>query len=212
MRNKNKNRVNIAFFSIIMAILFSFLAGCSGNECADKVSTFKFDFQGDTYKIRSIYQAKDVEPRNELLCKKFYAADYDRDRIIDDIMLGEADMDEAQMIYDYGLALLASENLLEETEPANHTYCCSLTKYNLEIKTFQPGDAVPFNKFRITEKDKELPIISLFIDKSCDGILEETLSGNIPLKDAQELYKNMLEKGLTEEKITKCEDMLVVCR
>jgi len=65
------------------------------------------------FRIRSVNCEIEGDCYNELIGEAFLAVDYNQDRIIDRILMGEADLHLAQSIYEHGLTMLAQENRLE---------------------------------------------------------------------------------------------------
>lgn len=181
-------------------LLIPSLLACAGTKQTKPttVSFHRFTVGDESYRIRSISSADKSEARNEVIGKHFVAVDFDKDRVIDRILLGEVDLSEAQRIYDFGLAVLTSENKLQQTPPTNHRYVIQSPDFYYEIRTFQPANAEPFNEFKLIDQRSILSQVTILIDHDADGTLEEILKGSVAMEEAQSRYAEMIQSGLRQ--------------
>lgn len=186
------------------------------NNCANRKPTlsaafYSFEYDGENYRIRSISSTNNALSFNELIGKKFVAADFDQDGFIDEITLGKISLSEAQKIYDYTLTMLTRQNKLREVSTKINVYQYGNSEYNYEIKSFRPADAEPFNQFRIIKNGRILnPPIIMGIDQKADGSLDAIVKGTISLEKIQTLYSNLIKKGLKNNKSIEIDNMILV--
>ncbi len=62
--------------------------GCAHQKPQPNATHYRFSFNDETYRIRSISSEDKTEAYNELVGGSFVAVDFDQDRIVDQIMLG----------------------------------------------------------------------------------------------------------------------------
>ena len=208
---------NAVFFTKIMFYVYSvivfnlFLISCAGTRQDLRISNFKFDFQNKNYHIRSVNCAQQAECYKELIGDDFVAVDFNQDRIIDKIVMGDVNLSDAQEIYDYGLDLLAQENKLEvhdtdvtqymETEP-----CCIS-----EIKTFWTKGSGAFNEFIFVEnRDNNTSVTTVAVDQEADGKLDQLVKGNTSLESMQSKYTAMIGRGVESGQLIKEENSVLV--
>jgi hypothetical protein len=213
MRNANHiilclKKVSILFSGFFLCILVIY--GCSSTKPQLSVSQFLFNYEGEEYRIRSISSSDVVNDFNELIGKTFVAADIDQDRYIDQIVMGEISLSEAQKIYDYGLTMLSKEKKLRASAPEVNQYLQENPEFDYEIKTFRPVNADPFNQFRIIDKHSLSQEVTILVDQQADGTLDEVLTGSMPLPEGQSLYSEILKTGMQSGKLKKTDSKILV--
>jgi hypothetical protein len=202
------NSTFIVVFSLALFVLL--LSNCTTRQ-QTSVAQYQFTFDGELYRIRSIYAAESNERYNELIGKNFLAVDFDQDRIIDKISVGTTTLAKAQKIYDYGLEMLTKENRLKEITPENHKYIEEFEDFHLELKSFYPVNAKPFNQFKIISKKQLVnPETAVAIDYDADGILDEISKGTISIQQAQVQYDNLINLGLQKNRLVKVDNAILV--
>jgi hypothetical protein len=174
------------------------------------VSQYVFNYEGEKYRIRTIHSGDREISYNELIGKKFVAADFDQDRIIDQVIMGETNLSEAQEIYEYSLTMLTKENKLQETTPDIKQYFQQNTLFDYEIKSFRPQNSDPFNEFKIIDKHSTFPDISIYSDLQADGTLDNTLKGTNLTPEIQAKYADILATGLQNNKLVKINGTILV--
>lgn len=193
---------------LLSAVMYS---GCAHHTPQPRVSQYRFNFENQSYRIRSISSTDKSESYNELIGEKFMAADYDQDRIIDCILLGEVSLIAAQRIYEYGLTELTKENKLKVKNPSVNRYVYVNNNIQLEIRSYRPTNAQPFNEFKITDQRPVVfPDINIIIDQNADGILDEVLKGSVNLENAQAQYTQAIEVGLQKGELIKVNGTILV--
>jgi hypothetical protein len=175
------------------------------------VTQHKFTFEGEAYRIRSISSEAPGVSCNELIGKNVLAVDFDKDRIIDRIVLGDLALSEAQKIYEYGLDMLAQNKKLQQQSQEITGYVYETFDFYYEIRSFQPANTDPFNEFKLSGKRQaERSEVSIVVDHLADGTLDEVLKGKIELEQAQSRYSEMIRLGLKKGNLIQSENTIVV--
>lgn len=197
--------------SMVFLLLIFILYNCAGVKPQFSVSQYRFSIDDKVYRIRSISSQDESISYNEVLGEYFLAVDFDQDRIIDRVTIGDAKLNTVQEIYEYGLDMLTQENKLQEKVPGNNKYTHETPDLLLEIKSFHPTDAQPFNEFKIIEKPQTVkPQIVVTIDHDADGKLDDVLKGGITLDEIQARYREAINTGLQKGKLVKVDDKILV--
>jgi hypothetical protein len=196
---------------IILLVSLTFMFSCQATNSKIIVSHYRYDMDDTSFRIRSVNCEREQECYNELIAENFIAVDFNQDRIIDRIVMGEADLSEVQKIYEYGLEMLARENKLEEhvsdvSQYVEREPCCQY-----EMKSFRLSDTSPFNQFIITEGfDTSSPQTMVAIDQDADGTLDVMLKGSKTLEYMQQKYDSIINKGLAIGNLIKINGMILV--
>ncbi len=201
-------KLSILFSGFLLCILAIY--GCSSTKPQLRVSQFSFNYEGEEYRIRSISSSDIGNDFNELIGKSFVAADIDQDRYIDQIVIGEISLSEAQNIYDYGLTMLTKEKKLRAIATEIHQYLQENAEFDYEIKTFRPVNADPFNQFKIINKHSLSQEVSILVDLQADGTLDEVLIGSMALPEGQSLYSEVIKAGLQSGHLRKTNSKILV--
>ena len=197
-------------FGWILLSLFT-VYGCASQKPQLTASQYRFDFENETYRVRSISSEDGTESYNELIGKNFLAADFDQDRVIDSILLGEVNLSEAQRVYEFGLEKVAQEDKLHVRIPSVNRYVYEGYESYLEISSFRPPNAQPFNEFKITDKRQMVsPRIIVLVDQNADGTLDEILKGQVTLEEIQPQYAEAIEVGLAKRALIKTDGTILV--
>jgi len=215
MTKANTNNSFYAYLTAVVSIglltLLCLLWSCASTKPTVTAAQYRFSLNDEVYRIRSITSSDNSLSYNELLGDKFLATDFDQDRIIDRITIGNIELADAQKIYDYGLLMLSQENKLQERSPENHTYVYDDPNFYIEIKTFRPAGANPLNEFKITHKQTVIePTMIVALDGDADGALDKILKGAETLEKVQIKYTEAIKTGLRNNKLIKINSMILV--
>jgi hypothetical protein len=195
-------RKTILIFFVLL--LISFFYSCSSVKPLTTASYFRFDFDDEAYRIRSVSSVDNGNSYNELIGKHFVAIDYDKDRVIDKITLGEENLLQAQEIYDYGLNILISKDMIQVYSVKTVNYFHENSDFDYQIKSFHPIGSEPFNEFKIIRKHELEDIEIIMVDKKADGTLDEVLKGPIKeVADYQARYNYVISSGLEKNRLVK---------
>lgn len=213
MEKASVNRVKRVFSFFLGSLLSIFmLYGCASQKPQLNASMYRFTYDNaEAYRIRSISSEDTSASYNELIGQNVLAVDFDQDRILDYIVLGEMSLSEAQKVYEHGISNLAKENKLRVRTPDIFRYIHASNGLQIEIISFRPANAPPFNEFKIIDKRPVVcpePIIVL--DKNADGTLDETLKGPAAPQDVQSQYLEAIGAGLLKNTLVKVDGAILV--
>jgi hypothetical protein len=186
------------------------LTGCAGTNPRPTGFQYRFNEKRKEYRIRSIVSRNKSESCNELFGNTFWAVDFDQDGVLDQIVLGGANLAEAQKTYETGLDLLARENKLQNRVSEVASFKIEDPGFEFEIKSFRPVNAPPFNEFKMTDKRASMPSVSVSIDDRADGSLDALLTGRSSLESLQSRYQETIRKGLGNNVLIRTEAAILV--
>ena len=199
----------LLLITILSAQLF--ISGCASNKTEELVSSYyRFFYEDEYYRVRSVYQDSKGDSYNELLGPSFKATDLDQDGIIDDVEIGEADIRQVQAIYEAGLADLSNKNKLKSQERLLSQYIFESPTHTYLIISFKTVDDTFFNEFKILKNNSLVTDPVIVKDEKADGELDQILKGDIPIKHLQHQYEKIISKGLEEEELVKLDSAIVV--
>lgn len=187
------------------------MSACAPQKPQPSASQYRFSYNDEVHRIRSIFSEDKKESYNELVGKNFVAADFDQDRVLDRILFGETSLSEAQKIYEHGLARLAQENKLQVRIPRVARYVYEKNGSQIEIRSFRPANARPFNEFVITDHRQAVhPEIIIIVDQNADGILDQVLKGAVALEKVQPQYTQAIAAGLRKRELIEVNNTILV--
>jgi hypothetical protein len=208
--NCSASHLKSAVFAAALLILFA-LGGCANQRPQLHASQYRFNYSDEAYRLRSISSVDTTEFYNELVGANFVAVDFDQDRILDRILLGEVSLTEAQKIYEHGLEQLAKANKLEVRVPRVNRYVHEKNDFQIEIRSFRPANAQPFNEFVITDnRPVACPETIVIVDHRADGTLDEVLKGTATPAEFQPQYAKAIEAGLQKGELLKVNQTILV--
>ncbi len=201
--NFSINHLKAAIYAGTFLSLFA-LCGCANQKPQLRASQYRFSYSDEAYRLRSIFSKDTTEFYNELVGANFVAVDFDQDRFLDRILLGEVSLSEAQKIYEHGLERLAKENKLQMRIPKVSRYIHEKNDFQIEIRSFRPANAQPFNEFIITDnRPVACPETIIIVDHHADGTLDEVLKGAATAEKLQSQYTKAIEAGLQKGELIK---------
>jgi hypothetical protein len=196
------------FFGLFLIIV---LTHCTAERVLTSAAHFRFQVDDQSFRIRSISSVDKGNSYNELIAKDFLAVDYDKDRILDKVILGDVTLAAAQKIYEFGLGILIEEDKVQVYNMAISDYIQVNSEYDYQIKSFHPEGSEPFNEFKIIRKRELIETEIVIIDQKADGVLDEVLKGPVEeVPDYQDRYAYVLNSGLEKDRLVKKGDMIVV--
>jgi hypothetical protein len=202
-----------AAYCIASLLLLVAMQSCARQnvETELRASQYRFEYNEESYRIRSISSPSRAQAYNELVGKNFVAIDFDQDRLLDRILLGGVNLNEAQAIYDHGLVELAKENKLQVRTPTLKSYVHESNGLRIEIISFRPGQAQPFNEFKIIDRRPvACPQNAVLIDHEADGTLDEVLTGAMSAIELQPRYEEALAEGVRKGAMIKANGVILV--
>ena len=209
--DKVKILTNLIYILGIFLIMSVLLNSCASNKPELIISHYNYEFDNQKYYIRSISSEQQGECFNQLIGKDFTAVDFNQDQIIDRIVRGDIQLDEAQKIYDYGLQKLSRENKLKVHLTRVSQYIWEEPCCHYEIKSFRNENSNPFNQFiLIDNRNSVSPNTMVGVDQNADGILDILVKGSTTLDQLQPKYESIIKKGLETHKINKVNGTILV--
>jgi hypothetical protein len=198
---------------ISLTTFLLFHSGCAGRKPETMATRYRFTYQNEEYRILSIFSDDEKVAANKLLGKDFVAIDFNKDRFIDSIVLGDVSLMDAQAIYEEGLKTAARENKVLSKVDDTGGFLIEETGTFYEIKSFHPPETAVFNEFHITNITKSgKKELSVLVDRGADGTLDEVLTGTISLEKAQKQYVQVITAGLKKRKLIRNDEMFLVKR
>jgi len=197
---------------LLLALLY--MAGCASVRHQPTTNVFSFEYENSTYEIIGI-TSEEGESVNFLVQSKndsniFRVIDYDQDGILDRVITGSIDLEEANKIYQEGIRQAVEQDRFRELE-IYREYLITHEEYRLVIQSFSEGKDGYQNRFFIYEPD--WIVVGIFWDDEADGTLSRIERGEMNLEYAQQLYDLILERAAEENRIDeRFEDQFIITK
>lgn len=92
-----------------------------------------------------------------------------------------------------------------------HSYLHEQDKLRLEIRSFRPFDAPPFNEFRVVDTRARVYLeVVVLLDENADGILDGFLKGGGSLEKFQSQYAKVIQAGLQKGVLIEVDGKILV--
>jgi hypothetical protein len=211
-QNSNPNQLMlIKQFMLSVTAVALFCSSCASTKPVDSFNYYRFNLDGNTYRLHSVISADKEQSFIRLISETFLAFDYDMDGVIDRITLGDATLQEAQKIYNAGIMQAKRENRLTVKSAGNGKYTYESYDFTYQLKSYQPENSTPFNEIKIVDKRKLVETNAVIaLDENADGTLEQILLGKGRFADIQDAYDKVIERGLKEGKLIKVDGRILV--
>lgn len=197
-----------SYKTIIIFLIVIFLIGCAAQNKM-RYGMFDFTYGGKDYQIES-YTPSNGSGNNFLVLKDgkkiiLKAIDKEQNGYIDKILVGDISLSEAREIYTHGLQKCSLSGNME-TKTFKKSFSNEDIRNRYFVVTYSMNSNEVYNKFTVIKKiymdiNNEL----IFIDNFADGTLNEVIKGSANIDDYQDIYKNILEKGIKFGGINKVE-------
>lgn len=188
----------------VMGMIIFLLTACATQKPELRVSPFyRFTFEGQEYRIRSIKGPDEDTSFNEMLGARFRTVDYNQDQFLDRVEQGDISLERAQAIYAYGLETLRRENKLKVQTEKDYQFKYEASGFMCEIATVKTQNGSLFNQVRITLNPNIVADQTILIDYNADGEIDKILKGKMSLEEAQKKYEKAIEYGLKKERLVK---------
>lgn len=167
---------------------------------------------GENYEIISM-NTESGEGGNLLILRKenkidFSAQDLNQDGLIDTILKGDVELDEANAIYWEGIRIARNKGLYKEKEGLRTFEWKSLTM-SFSLQSYTPSnnsEEIFFNRFSLYLVNEDV----ISIDRNADGILDEVEKGSLKLDSVQTFYKEALEIGMRAQRVIQSDGRFIV--
>jgi len=214
MNTPNRNYKNlkcIALYILTITSLLFLVWSCAATKPAESFNYFTFHLEGQKYRLHSVVSADHDRSFIRLISETFLAFDYDMDGVIDQITIGNAELQEVQKIYDAGIMQAKRENKLTVKSAENGIYTYESYDFTYQLKSYQPEHSSPFNEIKIIDKRKLVETNAVIaLDENADGTLEQILLGKGRFSEIQEEYTKVIEQGIKEGKLVKVDGRILV--
>lgn len=210
----------VSFFLLFL------LCGCSLLRSYNE-RTFSFNYAGEDYEIVSKIKGDEVLENLLLMYNEngeiiLEGVDEDSDGRIDELRQGELTLSEANRIYYTGIEqALESGNLDSKNELRLFDFTDPPFEYRIETIGYDDytsrrrmvygylKEAIVYNQFTITQTNNVTQIVVR--DMDADGVLDIAITPkDLNLSDYQSIYKDIIEEGLSSERILFREQMYIV--
>ncbi|MBN1781396.1 hypothetical protein JW948_09745 [bacterium] len=181
-----------------------------GLQCARRgniveIGGYTFQYDGQEYRIQSVtptlaegYNVLTRRENDQLVIK---ALDREQDGILDEIQTGNLTMDEANTIYQEGIAEGERRGYIKKRTFARE-YRYSDTMYHYVLATYVLAMGDVYNKLTITDRQL-FKSPGVVIDENADGILDHVEEGLDNIGEYQKLYRHLLDAGMRVNRIIK---------
>lgn len=191
-------RIKIA--SILLSGLL--ILGCSSTKDLPTRTEFSFQFNNELYEIISISDPSG-EGYNYLIKEEdgesvLRSMDTDQDGYIDLVQYGGISIDEANVIYAYGIQQAIDQQKFKARKTQRKFTLTEDTKEYV-IQTFGYYTDVLYNQLTIT--DLETDSTEIYLDMNADGELDNIEEGDRTLESAQKIYQKVIQAGLDKKYI-----------
>ncbi|MFQ6112923.1 MAG: hypothetical protein ACE5NG_02410 [bacterium] len=206
--------VTLAWSLCLVVVISTIIHGCGSSATLRRNSTvgrISFDFNGRTYSIESVNPKSKSQLGYNLLVRRegqtilFKAVDKEQDGLLDELVIGDVSLEKAQEIYLEGLVAAETHGSIKKRDfPRVYRTSDELNRYELRTYILKLGEV--YNKLTITKADglKEEIVV---LDLGADGTLDEIEKGQESLGHCQQLYSEVLDRGLKEKKVAKTDGM-----
>lgn len=190
----------VTALALILVVL-----GCSSTRQNTAVSRYTFNFEGKMYVIESM-TPETTEGYNILIHRAdnrlvFRAIDKEQDGSLDEIMKGGISLDEADRIYNAGIAQGRAKGQVKKRD-FTRVYRTSDMMNDYVLKTYLLAVGEEYNMLSILRKETNSQPIVVF-DKGADGTINESENKDMDLSIYQRLYNRVLDKGMLDGRITR---------
>jgi len=190
--------------NIIVILMFLGLNHCTSNSelMNSYPNLLTFSYQGEEYKILGFFP-QDLDGFNLLIRKEqnrilLKCIDRQQDGILDEVVVGDITLEEANNIYQEGI-LIALENGSLKEKQYDHYYLISDMGKIFELRTYVPVDGEPYNIFAVKPiSDGRTYVLR---DLEADGSLDYFEEGEGELELFQSYYDKVVQKGISENNI-----------
>lgn len=190
----------LTYFSFLLLLLLSI--GCSSSDELTRKALFPFEYEDEEYQIVSIVD-RYGDGMNLLLQMEqdssvFRSLDRDQDGIIDLIQFGPLTLEEANLIYTYGIQLAKQRGKFRGRERPR-LFEFQEEPYRYTIQTLGSHPEVAYNRFCILDYRTNLE--ESYLDLNADGILDQTEFSERDLSEVQIRYQQILKNGMNQSLI-----------
>lgn len=197
---------------ILLLLASQLFIGCGSTKQIHEKNLFSFMLNGENYEIISM-NTESGEGGNLLILRKenridFSAQDLNQDGLIDTILKGDVELEEANAIYWEGIRIARNKGLYKEKEGLR-TFEWKSPAVSFVLQSYIPtnnSDEIFFNRFSLYLMNEDV----ISIDRNADGILDEVEKGSVKLDSLQTFYTEALEIGIRAQRIIQSDGRFIV--
>jgi hypothetical protein len=199
--------------TVTAAAFAALLQGCAPSGPKVEIGGYTFTYDGREYRIESVTpsysEGYNILTQREGDRLRFKGIDKEQDGQLDELTIGDVSLDEARNIYREGILEGERRGYLKKRTFARE-YRTSDSFYDYELATYILATGEIYNKLTLSKIQAFLET-SVVIDQDADGGIDRVEKGFGSVSEYQRLYRNLLDRGMREQKITlKAKRYLVV--
>lgn len=192
-------------------ILLAIFLGCSGPREASRSHVFTFTHDDRQYEIISSVRPQG-EGSNDLILRDgrrvlLRARDTEQAGVVDVVLVGDATVQEANVIYASGLAQARAQGKFATYEPVR-LFELQQEDAIYMLQTYMPDANTTYNKLTILDPRGDLRAI--FIDTGANGEVDDRRAGTISHEAAQDIYRIVLDEALSQRRVEVDADRYIV--
>jgi hypothetical protein len=188
----------------IMALAFLGVY-CASRKPVIQLGGFDFEYDGEEYRIESMtpnflvgYNLLILEKDGASVLK---AMDREQNGQIDEVIIGSLSREQADIIYQAGIQAGREKGYIK-TKIVAREYRTTDRSYDFVLVTYILAVGDVYNQFTVVDRFS-VRKRAVLIDLEANGILDQWKVGEKEIGYYQKLYKEVLDKGLHEKRITK---------
>ena len=194
------------------AAFFLVFLGCRPKGAVIELGGYSFSYRGKTYKIESVtpnyMEGYNILSRREGENLVFKAIDKDQNAVIDQVIMGNFPLEEANRIYEAGIAEGERRGYIRtRTFAREYQYSDALNEYLVATYVLAVGEV--YNRLTVVQK-RPFHSESVTVDADADGHLDRIESGIGTLSTYQKVYQQVLEHGMGVNKIVRSNKRFLV--
>jgi hypothetical protein len=190
--------------TLIVPALAALLLGCAPSGPKVEIGGYTFMYGGREYRIESVTpsysEGYNILTQREGDRLRFKGIDKEQDGQLDELTIGDVSLDEARNIYREGILEGERRGYLKKRTFARE-YRTSDSFYDYELATYILATGEIYNKLTLSKIQAFLET-SVVIDQDADGEIDRVEKGFGGVAEYQRLYRNLLDRGMREQKVT----------
>ena len=188
-----------------LTVVLLFLCVCARRGNIIEIGGYTFQYQGKEYRIQSVtpthsegYNILSLREQDTLI---FKAIDKEQDGRLDEVMIGYLSLEEAEIIYNEGIAEGERRGYIRKrTFAREYRYKDDFRNYILATYVLVSGEI--YNKLIIMDRSTFRSQVEV-IDSDADGKLDEVVEGTESLGTYQKMYQFVIDKGSQVNRVRK---------
>ena len=196
----------------ILTLSYVILCSCATQKDFARKSVYSFSigeriFQITSFNTNSGEGTNFLSQTNETGSAILKARDLDQDGTIDIILKGSWSLSEANSIYSEGITSAKSDgSFTERTSLRTFEFETNMNLFTVKSYSSDPQNVS--NLFIILDKTTNEE--SIFLDSNADGNLESVEKGTFNFDEADKLYGEVLNEGISRKQIVLVDDKYIV--